>query len=660
MIGDDRNMSAKDLEDFIRIIESAEASSTSSIFKKPPSIVSSYSSDIFGSRTKEGSKDEPKPNRVPKLWNADSGSEFLGSSAGSVSVGKTSTRESVKTSNISSNENSTPPRSGQSATSNNLEASSPSRSLKSSPLKNTNANPLIALQRHASHGRIQAKDLSPAATPDSSPLTKKRTLKEKKGSKDYEAEKYSADPKSEKQIRKKEKIKKNAPIKSNPSNSSSATIPSTSSSNSPVDKSVIEVFHHRDPSPGSPRPPPSPAPRLTKQVTIRQSSVKVHNHQKSASITEATKIPKPAPRKTVRRRPRSAPGKKKALPVQVSTRKPEVDLRNFSKSLKLLGLDIPSKRTEATVLTTHNINIRTTSPTIRTRLKERTQSVTDLQEVIDSKPSLPKEDYLNIKEPLCKAVFEEWYFRKKQEETEKKLKEYEEKENDEYEKELEVEEKRKKSEEAIEKWMRLKRIEILKQSRKQNELGRNQAEKEEEKKQKVMKAKEKWLQDKAKETQKKKQMEMEMKKKLEKQELEKEKKKEAFESHFQAWKAKVDAKLKKQLREAKQMALQDLEDRKRDAIEKREAAEAAFNAWKKKKMEQEIEHQRIQSQTIDPTNDSQEKLNKEAKRKEALKAYDSWLDYVEQREIEEQCIEEERQMRYLWRPPWYPAGVSEI
>jgi hypothetical protein len=52
-------------------------------------------------------------------------------------------------------------------------------------------------------------------------------------------------------------------------------------------------------------------------------------------------------------------------------------------------------------------------------------------------------------------------------------------------------------------------------------------------------------------------------------------------------------------------------------------------------------------------------VDKEAKMREAREAYEAWLEYVEQREEEKRFEEEERQLREMWRPPWYPAGKSE-
>ena len=53
-------------------------------------------------------------------------------------------------------------------------------------------------------------------------------------------------------------------------------------------------------------------------------------------------------------------------------------------------------------------------------------------------------------------------------------------------------------------------------------------------------------------------------------------------------------------------------------------------------------------------------VDKEAKLKEAHEAYEAWLEYVEHREEEKRYEEEERQLREMWRPPWYPAGKGEL
>ena len=52
---------------------------------------------------------------------------------------------------------------------------------------------------------------------------------------------------------------------------------------------------------------------------------------------------------------------------------------SYSKSLRLLGLNIPSNRREAVKLENIDVEVRTSSPTMRTRLLRRTTSISDLR-----------------------------------------------------------------------------------------------------------------------------------------------------------------------------------------------------------------------------------------------------------------------------------------
>ena len=51
--------------------------------------------------------------------------------------------------------------------------------------------------------------------------------------------------------------------------------------------------------------------------------------------------------------------------------------------------------------------------------------------------------------------------------------------------------------------------------------------------------------------------------------------------------------------------------------------------------------------------------DKEKRLEDARDAYENWLEYIEQREEEDKCAEEERELREMWRPPWYPAGIAD-
>ena len=114
-----------------------------------------------------------------------------------------------------------------------------------------------------------------------------------------------------------------------------------------------------------------------------------------------------------RKRPTSAPPSKNG---EEGPKKETVDLRSYSKSLALLGLDIPSNRREATKLEDVGLEVRTNSPTMRTRLTARNAKATeDLRtkvEKVPDKKGVDKTDFNLIRRPLCDAVFEEWYFRK--------------------------------------------------------------------------------------------------------------------------------------------------------------------------------------------------------------------------------------------------------
>ena len=57
-------------------------------------------------------------------------------------------------------------------------------------------------------------------------------------------------------------------------------------------------------------------------------------------------------------------------------------LGSYSKSLRLLGLNIPSNRREATKLENIDVEVRTSSPTMRTRLIKRTKSISDLRDKV--------------------------------------------------------------------------------------------------------------------------------------------------------------------------------------------------------------------------------------------------------------------------------------
>merc|ERR1719400_2822089 len=156
------------------------------------------------------------------------------------------------------------------------------------------------------------------------------------------------------------------------------------------------------------------------------------------------------PSAAARRRPQSAPPRKVVkLPTKVPE-EPDANLGDFSKSLKLLGVDIPSNRTEATKLNSQEAKVTTKEPTIRTRLLKRSGSYADLTQNI--KKDMKKSEFEAVREKVKEAVFEQWYFKKCAEEKEKKLKQEE------------VEEQ---SKEEFQKWCKQKREKAEKEKLKQ-------------------------------------------------------------------------------------------------------------------------------------------------------------------------------------------------
>ena len=404
-------------------------------------------------------------------------------------------------------------------------------------------------------------------------------------------------------------------------------------------------------------------------MTIRQSSIKVHDHSAKADPPGSVHQQKPSPStlttqakpvgSRVLRRPTSAPPPKRR-PAQAPKPKPEpeVDLRSYSKSFKLLGMDIPSNRQEATKLTHQDVTIRTTSPTLRTRLRERTQSISNLQDTIDSKEKMAKREYESIREPLARAVFEEWYFKKREAEREQKLEAEARRADEEYERAREEEAKEVKSSENFKRWLAEKK----RLAKRQMKIGRKRearAEREkEEQMARIERAQREWLDKKRAEMRKAKKA-VEKARKPEETEEEKREREEAAkkakERHFEEWKAKLDAAMRAKMAEEKGKRLREIEKKREDAREKKKDSEAAFKGWLAKKASLAAEANSKGTRKVVRERGSAEKHRSDASRK----AYEDWLDIIEQRELEDKYAEEERIVRSLWRPPWYPAGITQ-
>ena len=394
-----------------------------------------------------------------------------------------------------------------------------------------------------------------------------------------------------------------------------------------------------------PRPnsPPKPKPR----VKIKPAPQPVEKQQVKAK-------PKVMKRQaTLRKRPTSAPALHK--------REDKVDLRSFSKSLALLGLDIPSNRREATKLEDVGMEVRTNSPTMRTRLltrkadktEEVTQELKTRVEKSEQPSAVLKSDFNTIKKPLCDAVFEEWYFKKLKEYKAKKVREALEAEKEQLYKKAEDKETEAKSAEAFKDWLNEKKALHSKAARRKQRKARSELSKEE-KLERAKKAEQEWLEKKNKEE---KMAAKKQRKLAEEKAKETEKKKEESRKHFESWKAEMDQKLKAKVTEARAKRLTEVKKKQEEAAESKAAAVSAFKAWKAQKAEEAREKRRAEADKTrkamkDPVVEEQEN---QKKYEDACHAYEDWLVYVERREEEERLVEEERILREAWKPPWYPA-----
>ena len=388
------------------------------------------------------------------------------------------------------------------------------------------------------------------------------------------------------------------------------------------------------------------------------------------------------------KRPQSAPPKKRVEPKRVSE-EPKVELGEFSKSLKLLGMDIPSNRTEATEVKNQEIVVKTKEPTFRTRILKRSGSFADLTKNLTK--DMKKAEFEAVKNDLSRAVFEEWYFKKCEEERDKKNKkkleaEIKAKEEEEKKKEMEL-----LSKEEFDKWITAKKMQARKEKKKKEVLERGKIAGErvvdpEE----IEKKNKEWKESKKKDLIKQKEKEEELRKREEKERIEKDTKRTEAEKTFLKWKEDKEKESKEKLAKEKEKQKKKTEEE----IEKRKEADLAFASWKnqKAKLLKEKEIKRIleieqknqkpvvlQNATDVPQADDEtdkkivadtsvskpaitkEKLseeNKDEKLEEAKLAYEAWLDYIEARDEERLMFDEERKKILMWKPPWCPGGKA--
>ena len=398
-------------------------------------------------------------------------------------------------------------------------------------------------------------------------------------------------------------------------------------------------------------------------------------------------------KKVTQKRPQSAPPKRKIVAKPPEQEEKKVELGEFSKSLKLLGMDVPSVRTEATKVENQEIIVKTKEPTFRTRLLKRSGSYADLTKNLNKE--MKKSDFEALKGDLSRAVFEEWYFKKCEEEKDRKIKQKEEEERKAKEEEEKKKELSEQSKEEFNKWLETKKAQLRKEKKQKEveERGKH-ARRKSVNMEEVEKKRKEWLENKKLDLVKQKEREALKKKKEEEERIEKDKIKTEAEKTFVKWKEEKE-------KEFKEKAMKEKERRKKkeeDEIEQRKEADLAFIGWKKKKAakikeeedkkkkERELQEADKQDsdvgQNLAPESsespqspaihqvgvpiEQQDKVTKEqfshkkkdGKLEEAKLAYEAWLDYIEAREEERLMFDEERQKILMWKPPWCPGGKA--
>nr|XP_040569468.1 microtubule-associated protein 9-like isoform X2 [Lepeophtheirus salmonis] len=421
-------MSARELEDFIGVIEKAESCSTG------------YLTDIYSSSTHRFELGPDAQIPVPRL---------------------TFPPSTLRSSIVSS--------------------VTPSYNKRSS-------NPL----RAPPFGRVIAKDLSPAITPESSPITRRKGT------------------------------------------------PSNSSKKKTISKKIGSQKSCSESSSRSSTPSP---PRT------------------------ALPVPEPIPKLTLRKKPTRSP------PT------PTINLKNYQKSLQLIGINIePSDRNNDSKnekLSNYRVPIR--SPTLKTRLKERTQSLSDIKKTLDDGLiEIPLDTFKDIKKNLCDAVFEEWYFKKLESKANQKLK----LEEDKTKIEENYECKKEKTEDNFRNWLRSKRNHKLHEDSNKDAIHSNAINEQQERKELKLQREKEWFDKKNKELKEKRKLEKEyIKAKVESENQKNELKRTENAKHFEEWSRVWSKKIKEKRLREREKHMKNIKEMK----ERKEVAELSFNAWLLKK-----------------------------------------------------------------------------
>ncbi|XP_073997287.1 uncharacterized protein isoform X2 [Rhodnius prolixus] len=262
-------------------------------------------------------------------------------------------------------------------------------------------------------------------------------------------------------------------------------------------------------------------------------------------------------------------------------------LDRYRRSLRLLGLSIENED-QATI--NRRPQTRSAKSKIQTRLERRTVSSEDIKTALVDERK--KEEDIPSRGLVCRAVYEEWYFRKVEQARslieaklqQEKIKRWQE--------DNERKEKEKKGQLSYEEWLKKKDDEKkqLKPEPK-NTRGKAMVVRRPVSKEAAIEAYTKWKEE-------KKQLELKRKaeeKKKKEEEEEKERKRIEAEKAFESWKKRTEESMKKAAKEAEENRKLKEEDEIKLKEQKEKEAASSFRAWKEakdKEIKEKLDKQR--------------------------------------------------------------------
>ncbi|XP_063870765.1 protein split ends-like isoform X1 [Scylla paramamosain] len=407
----------------------------------------------------------------------------------------------------------------------------------------------------------------------------------------------------------------------------------------------------RGSSPSSPRspgtPPTTDSRGINRILTKKESAIAGRGAMGTGGAPKGPLLSMPPGREQPRQRP----------------------LGKYTRSLKMLGVKVPPAVPPAQRAGRSSSSQSWNSGRkLHTRLTRRSTSLEDVTRAIPQVKTPEVLHTLHVDEgqraTLSQAVYEEWYFARRQQINARKVKDREQIRKEEEMKEMEKKLKESKVIAAVSEWEKNKLEQMKNIKEKVRRDANKKMEEEKAKNEKNMQVSATII---AWETEKR---ELDAKKK-EKMRLEKEAKREAekqkqaskeeAEMVYRMWKQRKITQLRERQIKDKQRKDELAFKKEEEERRKREDADLAFYAWKRNKLQDERETTRkaMYVKAIEASVQSLSAAKKQEERsREALQAYEAWLDHVEEREPIRLYEEARASAVVKGRPPWWPGGSS--